>query len=82
MPPKAQGFRPAILWLIVLVSSLSALAFIVFFIVPNCAALPVWGRNTGTCGEKMWVVYVCSAMFLAGTFYSGYRLAREEKGRY
>jgi hypothetical protein len=76
MPHDSSHLNPVIPWLIVLLCSLSALAFVYFFIVPNCASLPVWGRDTGSCGTKILVVYLCSAMFLAAIVYSGYRLAR------
>jgi hypothetical protein len=75
MPQDDSPLNPVIPWLIILFCSLSALAFVYFYIVPNCASLPVWGRNTGSCGTKILVAYVCGAMFLAAVVYSGYRLA-------
>jgi hypothetical protein len=75
MPKDGSPLNPVIPWLIILLGSLSALAFVYFFIVPNCAGLPVRGRDTGSCGTKILVVYLCSALFLAAVVYSGYRLA-------
>jgi hypothetical protein len=46
------------------------------FIIPNCADLPVWGRVSGICGEKIYVAYLCAAAFLGAAVYSGYRLCR------
>jgi hypothetical protein len=75
MPQEGSPLTPAIPWLIILPASLAALAFVYFFIVPNCASLPVWGRTTGDCGTKIGVAYLCSGLFLAAAVYSGYRLA-------
>ncbi|OPX62526.1 MAG: hypothetical protein A4E34_02818 [Methanoregula sp. PtaU1.Bin006] len=75
---------PLFPWLIVLIATLSALGFVLFFIAPNCAGLPVWGKTDGECGaEKTAVIVICSAMFLAGAVYSLYRIAmavRERRG--
>ncbi len=76
MPPDNSRLSPALLWLIIFLASSSALAFVYFFIVPNCASLPVWGRVSGECGTKLPVIWLCSAVFLGATLYSGYRLAR------
>jgi hypothetical protein len=75
MPPEGSSRDSALPWLITLPGSLLALAFVYFFVVPNCASLPVWGRDTGSCGTKILVVYLCSALFLGAAMYSGYRLA-------
>jgi hypothetical protein len=77
MTPDDTGGITAVAWIIILVASLSGLAFVIFFILPNCASLPVRGIPDGECGiEKMAVIYLCSAMFCGATAFSGYRLAR------
>jgi hypothetical protein len=76
MQPDNSPDNPALPWFIVLATSVSALAFVIVFIIPNCADLPVWGRISGTCGEKIYVAYLCAALFLGAAVYSGYRLCR------
>jgi len=76
MQPDSSPCNPALPWSIVLATSLTALAFVIIFIIPNCADLPVWGRVSGTCGEKIYVAYLCAAVFLGAAVFSGYRLAR------
>jgi hypothetical protein len=76
MQPDSSPGNPALPWFIVLAASLTALAFVIMFIIPNCAHLPVWGRVSGTCGEKIYVAYLCAALFLGAAVYSGYRLCR------
>jgi hypothetical protein len=79
-PDSSQG-NPALPWLIVIAASLAALAFVMLFIIPNCADLPVWGRVSGTCGDKILVAYLCAAVFLGAAVVSGYRLAVLLAGR-
>lgn len=83
MPPGDPRISPAITWLIVLAGSLPALAFIAFFIVPNCARLPVRGKVSPDCGPKRGSAYVRSAMVLGAVVNSGYRctrMVRDSKG--
>ena len=76
MQPDSSPGNPALPWFIILAASVTALAFVVMYIIPNCADLPVWGRVSGTCGEKIYVAYLCAAVFSGAAVYSGYRLAR------
>jgi len=73
--------NPLLLWGIILAAMLSALAFVPFFILPNCASLPVRGKVPGECGTtQMAVIVICAAMFLAGAIFSAYRIAVAVKG--
>ena len=83
MPPEGSGCSPALPWLISLVGSTSALGILYFVILPLCAGPAAKGGGTWSCGPDMPVVYLCSALFLAGAVYSAYRLVRigiEERG--
>lgn len=72
---RDRGLSPVILWGTILAALLAGLAFVLLFILPNCATLPVWGKVTGECGtEKTGIIAVCSLVFLAGGIYSAYRL--------
>jgi len=80
MEQDDAGMSPLLLWGIVLIATLSALVFVLFFIAPNCASLPVRGNVPGVCGTtQMAIIVICSAMFLAGAVYSGYRIAASVK---
>lgn len=73
---------PLLLWIIILAATISALAFVLFFILPDCASLPVRGKVYGECGAVQGaVIGVCSAMFFAGAAYSAYRIAGAVKER-
>lgn len=81
MEQDDAAISPLLLFGIVLIATLSALAFVLVFIVPNCASLPVRGKEYGECGAvQMAVIGVSSAMFLAGAVYSGYRIAAAVRG--
>lgn len=83
MEQDDAGMSPLLLWGIVLAATLAGLAFVLLFILPNCASLPVRGEVSGECGTiQMGVIGLSSAMFLAGALFAGYRIAvavREER---
>ncbi len=79
--PEDDPPLPAYVWLIILAASVAALAFVYWYIVPNCATLPIRGRVYGDCGTAMAIVYVATVPFLGAAVFSGYRLARAAVGK-
>lgn len=76
MPPDESRTLPSYIWIIILSATLSALAFVYFYLIPNCATLPIRGKVYGECGTvQMGILSVCSVLFLGAAVYSGYRLA-------
>jgi hypothetical protein len=75
MPPGAPARTAALPWLITLPTSLSALAFVIFIIVPGCTHGRAASGGIPGCEMNLPVVYLCSFLFLAAAVYSGYRLA-------
>lgn len=62
-------------YLISLIGSLAILSFLVFIVIPDCAAVAATSGGTASCEMNMPAVYVVFLIFAALIVYSGVRLA-------
>ncbi len=76
MPPDRPAPDAPIGWIFAMFGSCSALIFLYFVIIPECNGLSTRNGGTTSCVINQPVLYLCVLIFLAGTIFSGYCLAR------